>query len=216
MQTMNILKEEKGEVMIGSGLLYAQLASEFDCTNFNLTDMTEMGYIQDNAVFNREREYKDIETANYGTVDTIGGKTTTTFNTNIISYNAQNVAKFMTGAKVIDNNGKRITYYVTGAKVPTIALVFVGTDEDSGKEFMLVMPKCKWNSNLTLDFNNENPVALDFAYKCLTTTLGTYIDEDDNNTEKPLIGEAFTVEKIDTTQTTQTTQTTETSQSGEG
>lgn len=173
---MQIFNPGKDSVLIGSGYLYAMLADSFDNTDVDTADMTEIGYIKDSAVFKRTHESKDIETANYGVVDTYNHKYTTTFETGIISYNAANVAQFMTGDDYVAGtaaNGKvtNKTYYIEGAKTPAIALVFVGKDEDTNEEFRLIMPKCKWQGEYTLDFNNDNPVEMNYSFKCFNTTL---------------------------------------------
>ena len=63
------------------------------------------------------------------------------------------------------------TYFIEGAKTPAIALVFVGKDEDSGEEIKLIMPKCKWQGEYKLDFNNDNPVEINYSFKCFNVTL---------------------------------------------
>lgn len=173
---MQIFNPGKDSVLIGSGYLYAMLADSFDNTDVDTADMTEIGYIKDSAVFKRTHESKDIETANYGVVESYNHKYTTTFETGIISYNAANVAQFMTGDEYVAGtaaNGKvtNKTYYIEGAKTPAIALVFVGKDEDTNEEFKLIMPKCKWQGEYTLDFNNDNPVEMNYSFKCFNTTL---------------------------------------------
>ena len=173
---MNILNPGKDSVLIGSGYLYAALENSFNMTDVDVTKMTEIGYIKDSAAFTRTHESKDIETANYGVVDTYNSKYTTTFETGIISYNAQKIAQFLTGDDYVAgtaSEGKitNKTYFIEGAKTPAIALVFVGKDEDSGEEIKLIMPKAKWQGEYKLDFNNDNPVETNYSFKCFNVTL---------------------------------------------
>lgn len=166
----------KGSLPIGVGYLYATLADSFDMSDVDVSDMTELGFIKDKAVFKRTHESKDIETANYGVVDTYNYKYTTTFDTGIISYDAHNVAQFMTGDTYVAGtaaNGKvtNKTFFVEGAQPPTIALVYVGKDLDTNEEIKIIMPKCKWVGEYTLDFNNDNPIELNYSFKCFNTTL---------------------------------------------
>ena len=173
---MEILNPGKDSVLIGSGFLYAALATSFDMTDVDVSEMTEIGYIKDSATFTRTHESKDIETANYGVVDTYNHKYTTTFETGIISYNAHNVPQFLTGDNYVagtaaNNKVTNKTYFIEGAKTPAIALVFVGKDEDSGEEIKLIMPKCKWQGEYKLDFNNDNPVETNYSFKCFNVTL---------------------------------------------
>ena len=173
---MEILNPGKDSVLIGSGFLYAALATSFDMTDVDVSEMTEIGYIKDSATFTRTHESKDIETANYGVVDTYNHKYTTTFETGIISYNAHNVAQFLTGDNYVagtaaNNKVTNKTYFIEGAKTPAIALVFVGKDEDSGEEMKLILPRCKWQGEYNLDFNNDNPIEINYSFKVLNTTL---------------------------------------------
>lgn len=168
---MNYITTEKDSVLIGSGFLYAIEAANFDSTDIDITKMVEIGYIKEDATFRRSAETQEINSANYGLVELVNSKYTTEFETGIISYKAENVARFLTGSMVKTEGGKKITYFAESDKTPSVALVFVGKDEDTGKDFMLVMPKCKWQGEYELDFNNDDPVELNYNFRCLNTTL---------------------------------------------
>ena len=168
--------EGKGRVPIGSGYLYATLASSFDVNDVDTDKMTEIGYIHTGVSFKRTHETKTIESANYGTLNTYNTKYDTTFETGIISYNAQNIAQFLTGDDYVAGtaaNGKitNKTYFIESAKIPEVALVFVGKDEDTNEEMKLILPRCKWQGDYTLDFNNDNPIEINYSFKVLNTTL---------------------------------------------
>ena len=170
----NILSTEKDTVMMGSGYLYAIEAAQFTA-NMDVADMVEIGYIQDgeSATFTRTHEMQDINSANYGLVDSVVSRYTTEFDTSVISYKAENVSRFLTGSRVVTNSdGKRKTlYYCEGDKIPNVALAFVTEDEDNGKKVTFYMPKCKWIGDYEVAFSQENPVALNYHFTCLNTTL---------------------------------------------
>lgn len=168
---MNYLNTEKDSVLMGSGYLYAIEYADFDASNVDTSAMVEIGYIKENAVFKRTHESVEINSANYGLVDTVNSRYTTTFDTGIISYKAENVSRFLTGSKVVTSTNKKTTYFAENDRIPAIALVFVGTDEETGNEIMLVMPKCKWQGDYELDFNNDNPVELNYGFRCLNVTM---------------------------------------------
>lgn len=180
---MNI-KTEKDSVLIGSGFLYAIEADKFT-PETTKEDMTEIGYIKDSATFKRSHESKEITSANYGMIEIVNGVYTTEFATNIISYKAENVAKFLTGSKVVvdEEKGTKTTYFAEADKIPAIALVFVGEDES----FELVMPKCKWQGEYELDFNTDDPVELNYDFRCVNVTL-----------PNGKVGSAYMVEQIET------------------
>lgn len=178
---MNIYTDEKGSTVLGSGFLYAIESKNFTISNtIDLSEMVEIGYIKDSAKFTRTHETKTITSANYGDITTLNGKYETTFDTNIISYNAENVARFLTGDKVVTGTPTtsdgvttttKTTYFVESSQSPEIALVFVGKDKNSGDELALAMPKCKWQGEYVLDFNNDNPIETNYSFKCFNTIL---------------------------------------------
>lgn len=192
---MNYLATEKDSVLMGSGYLYAIAASEFDASDIDVSAMTEIGYIKENAVFRRSHSDTEINSANYGLVDVVGNKYETSFETGIISYNAQNVSKFMTGSSVVTAGNKKTTYFAESDKIPAVALVFVGKDEDTNKEIMLVMPKARWNGEYTLDFNNDNPIELNYSFRCMNVTMPNgkvgagWLVEDSTEASTPGAGE---------------------------
>lgn len=167
-------------VAIGSGFLYAitlddaNFETAIDTTNktVDVTKMTEMGYISGNATLTRTASTQDIMSANYGKVKSYKHTYNTEFATSIISYNAKNVANFMTGAETEDGeNGEVYTYFGEDDQSPEIALVFVADDAKTGVKFTIVMPKASWIGDYLLDFNNDNPIALDFKFGCNNVTL---------------------------------------------
>lgn len=144
---MNYINTEKDSVLMGSGYLYAIESNKFDTENIDVSAMAEIGYISESATFTRTHDAKEINSANYGLIELVNGNYTTTFDTGIISYKAE------------------------ADKIPSVALVFVGEDEDTGNSFKLVMPKCKWVGDYELDFNNDNPVELNYNFRCLNVTM---------------------------------------------
>lgn len=168
---MNYINTEKDSVLMGSGYLYAIESNKFDAENIDVSAMAEIGYISESATFTRTHDAKEINSANYGPIELVNGNYTTTFDTGIISYKAENVSRFLTGSSVVTAGNKKTTYFAEGDKIPSVALVFVGEDEDTGDSFKLVMPKCKWVGDYELEFNNDNPVELNYNFRCLNVTM---------------------------------------------
>ena len=168
---------QKGPVVIGSGYLYAIEAEDFsgvlgtDGKTPDTTQMVEIGYISGSGTFNTTSEMKEIPSANYGTVVRYKYNQKTDFDTDIISYIPENVALFMTGSETEETEDGIITYFCEDDQSPDIALVFDYTDARTGKKGMKIMPKANWVGDLTLDFNNDNPVALDFHFSAVSTEL---------------------------------------------
>ena len=168
---MNYITTEKDSVLLGSGYLYAIEAKNFESDVTDVSDMVEIGCIKENAVFRRTHDSQEINSANYGLIELVNGRYTTEFETGVISYNAENVSRFLTGSKVVKSGNKVRTYFAERDKIPAVALVFVGKDEDTGVDFKLTMPKCKWIGDYELDFNNDDPVELNYHFRCLNVTM---------------------------------------------
>ncbi len=192
---MNYIDTEKDNaIMLGSGYFYALPAKEFvaGTTEEDVSAMDEIGYIKESATFTRTHDSIDVRSANYGIVESFAANYETTFETGIISYSASNVSKYLTGHDIVTNDDgtKTTSYFCENNVVPNVALVFVGSDESTGKSIKIVMPKCKWTGDYQLDFNNDDPVELDYSFKCLNTTLpngkvgAAYIIEETTSTDE--------------------------------
>lgn len=190
---MKFFETENGSVAVGSGYLYATLAKDFT-EEYSLETMDDLGYIKEgeSAKLTSEPDIGEVNSANKGAVGSYVKKYTTTFETGIISYNPTTVAKYLTGSDIVDvtvgkKKGKR-TFGNIDAQRPEIALVFVGVDESTGEETRLVMPKCVWTAVYELEFNTDDPVALNYSFKCLDTKLpngkvGSFWRDDLKNAE---------------------------------
>lgn len=162
---MHIVDTEKDKYIIGSGYLYAIEAKDFT-EDMDVANMVEIGWIKENAVFTHDTEMVEISAANSdGLIDVIPGKTTTEFDTGIISYNPENVRRFLLGDCGGVEGDQDITHFGRFRR-PRVALVFVGTDE-SGAELRLVMPRCVWVGKYELNFNNNDPIETNYHFKCL-------------------------------------------------
>ena len=163
---MYIVDTEKGSINIGSGYLYAIEAKNFT-EDMDVAEMAEIGWIKDEATFTHNTEMVEISAANSdGVIAVIPGTTTTEFDTGIISYNPEHVRRFLLGNCGGVEGGVDVTNFGRFRR-PEVALVFVGTDKDNGKEMQLVMPRCVWVGEYQLNFNNNDPIELNYHFKCL-------------------------------------------------
>lgn len=169
---MKYIKTEKDVVAMGSGDLYLIEAKDFDMRKIpDVSNMVNIGYIKDSATFTIETERLTIATANRGIVarPTVDAKTT--FDTNIISYVPENVARFLTGYNTETEDGYITTYQDREADSPYVALVFCCKDKDSGKDAYFVMPKCQFDGDIELAFSKDEPVSLNYHFEGLSVTL---------------------------------------------
>lgn len=174
---MRIFADAKGSINIGSGKLYAIEAEDYataiddTAKSVDVSAMTEIGCITGSATLTRTSTSSDIVSANYGKRVTYKHDYVTEFDTDVISYIPANVARFMTGSDTETITDGIITYFGEDDQSPDVTLVFVADDDKTGKKFTIVMPKANWIGDYTLDFNNDNPIALDFHFGCANVTL---------------------------------------------
>ena len=179
---MQIFETDKKSVMLGSGYLYAIESSKYEDGKTKTNDMDEIGYILNDATFTRSKDTKEVHTANYGTVVMFDNNHKAEFKTGIISYDPEMVSKYMTGSEIEKKDGTIRTYFSSDDQSPMVALVFAGKDKDSGREFNLVMPKCHFIGDYELKFDEDDPIELDFHFRCLDTEINgknvhAWIDE---------------------------------------
>lgn len=157
--------------LMGCGNLYAIEASKFNMEKPDVTQMVHLGFISEGATFTRTHESTPVMSANLGQAWVHASAYSTVFDTNIFSYSASNISRFLTGAKCVKTDTGCVTYFATTDTVPETALVFLGHDDDTNNEFMLVMPRCSWQGDYELDFNDDDPVALNYQFACLDVTM---------------------------------------------
>ena len=163
---MHIIETEKGYTPMGSGYLYAIEAKTFT-EEMDVENMVEIGWLKDSAKFTHSTEMKKISAANSdGAIAYVPGASTTEFDTSIISYNPENVRRFLLGGKGDTTEGYDTTYF-SNYRRPEVALIFVGTDASNGKEVKLVMPRCVWVGTYELNFNNDDPIETNYHFECL-------------------------------------------------
>lgn len=150
-------------VKLGSGYLYAIEAKDFDMANYDVDEMVEMGYIQGEATINIERDVLRIPTANYGQVASYNKGSTVTFDTNIISYRPENVARFLTGYKRVEGTTYTDEFAADKAQSPIIALVF--REEDKMTDH--IFPSAQWSGEYNMVFSSDNPIAFNYHFDAM-------------------------------------------------
>lgn len=191
---MQYIQTREDPVVIGCGDLYAIEADDFDMAEFNqsgydVSQLVNLGYLKDGLSIDTQFEYLNISAANRGIVANGVKDSTTTVDTNIISYKPENVARFLTGyTRVSDANG--VTTYAGRRKQhPRVALVFVNTDPDKDVTEIYVFPDAQFVGDYKLEFNSDNPIAWNFKFQCNNVTLpngeqGAYYWHKSNESEQ--------------------------------
>jgi len=173
-EKLNYITADSKSVVIGSGELYAiKHTAGMNYGTVTTESMTDLGFIQANAVLKAKAETKDLVGANCGIVGTVPLSKEVTFETGIMEWNLDNVSKFLTGSdySVVVETGVKKFYYGDADKAPDVMLRFVAEDEATGKRITVDIYKCNFSGELSLDFNNDDPITFDYSFKVLSTIM---------------------------------------------
>ena len=190
---LNVVTSENKSVLVGSGELYAmKYTSEMiknGVANIKTEQMTDLGFIQEDAELKTSAELTEITGANCGVVGTINNKKSVEFNTGIMEWNLNNVANFLTGSDITTDGTKKVFYYGDSDQSPTVFLRFVSEDEANKKRITIDMFRCNFMGELDLNFNGEDPITFDYNFKLLSSKMpnnkyGYYSLTEEDITEK--------------------------------
>lgn len=174
---LNVISQNNKSVLVGSGELYAMKYTaemyQKGTADIKTENMTDLGFIKEDAEIKASSELHEISAANAGVIGTIGGKKSVEFNTGIMEWNLENVANFLTGSEVEKSrDGKALTYFYSDTdKAPDVFLRFVSEDEAAKKRITLDMYRGNFMGELDLNFNGEDPVSFDYNFKLLSTEV---------------------------------------------
>lgn len=175
---------------VGSGYLYAceydQIANPYAITAEERAAFDEIGYIESDAVLSAKATGVDLKTANYGKIGKIYSDKEVSFVTGVISWDLENVAKYLTGSEYEETAAGTRFYYGVDDRAPRVCLIFVSEDEKEGKRISIVMPLAQFQGELEMNFNAENPVSFNYAFDLMSTvnpekqkSYYFYTDEED-------------------------------------
>lgn len=192
---MNVVKNnlksgKTSSVVVGSGYLYAceydQIANPYAITAEERAAFDEIGYIENDAVLSAKATGVDLKTANYGKIGKIYSDKEVSFVTGVISWDLENVAKYLTGSEYEETAAGTRFYYGVDDRAPRVCLIFVSEDEKEGKRISIVMPLAQFQGELEMNFNAENPVSFNYAFDLMSTvnpekqkSYYFYTDEED-------------------------------------
>lgn len=186
----NLKSGKQSEAVVGSGYLYAciydSIKNPYAITEEERAAFDEIGYIEDSAVLKATATGVDLKTANYGKIGKIYSDKEVSFVTGVISWNLENVAKYLTGSEYEETEAGTRFYYGVDDRAPRVCLIFVSEDEKEGKRISIVMPLAQFQGELEMNFNAENPVSFNYAFDLMSTvnpekqkSYYFYTDEED-------------------------------------
>lgn len=186
----NLKSGKTSSVVVGSGYLYAcdadKIANPYAITAEERATFDEIGYIESDAVLSAKATGVDLTTANYGKIGKIYSDKEVSFVAGVISWDLENVAKYLTGSEYEEMTAGTRFYYGVDDRAPRVCLIFVSEDEKEGKRISIVMPLAQFQGELEMDFNAENPVSFNYAFDLMSTvnpekqkSYYFYTDEED-------------------------------------
>ena len=188
--TNKLRSGKDSSVIVGSGYLYACLADDianpFTITSEERAKMEEIGYIESDATLRANATGVDITTANYGKIGKLYSDKEVSFVTGILSWNLENVSKYLTGSDFEETESGTRFYYGVDDQAPKVCLIFEADDDHNGKKISLVMPRAQFQGELEMNFNAETPVSFNYAFDLMSVVrpdnhkaIYFYTDEED-------------------------------------
>ena len=164
-------------VVLGSGWLYASpvkdIINVFSLTPTEEAALINIGYIESSAKLAAKSKAVYATSANAGRVKKCEGDKEVSFETNIISWNLENVAKLLTGSAYVETDGVKTFTYADSDSAPIVFLRFIHEDEADNRKVTIDMYKAQFTGELELDFNKKDAVSFNYAFDLLAKDNGT-------------------------------------------
>lgn len=179
---MTLHKTASDPIILGSGELYLCLASDIenpeDVTTEEEAKFLNIGAIESGANIDIANEYQEVKSANRGTVARFKVDSSVRFSTGIMTWNMENISKFLTGSSYTDDalTGERKMIVGKDDTPPNVYLRFIHTKKDSSGELIVNLYKATFDSDLSLVFANENPVTINYEFAGMTNENNNYVE----------------------------------------
>ena len=98
------------------------------------------------------------------------------FDTGIMTWNLENISKFLTGSKFNETQTERKMIVGKDDMPPIIYLRFIHTKKDGTGELVVNIYRAMFNDDLSLNFSNENPVTINYNFAGMTNVNNNYIE----------------------------------------
>lgn len=191
---MTMHYQESDPIILGSGELYIALASDIadpeNVTSAEESKFFNIGAIESGANVDINNEYREVESANRGLINKIKIDSNCRLSTGIMTWNLENISKFLTGSSYEDNKNTKERKMIVGKddNTPTVYLRFIHTKKDGSGELTVNMYRAMFDGDLSFIFNNDNPVSINYEFVGMTNDNNNYIEfvetYDQENVEK--------------------------------
>lgn len=179
---MTLHYQESDPIILGSGELYIALATDIadpeNVTTEEEAKFLNIGAIESGASIDISNTYKEVEAANRGLVAKLKIKTNVKFSTGIMTWNMENISKFLTGSKFTEDMSKGERKMIVGKDdlSPTVYLRFIHEKKDGSGDLIVNVYKATFDGDLNFVFNTDNPVTVNYEFVGMTTNEGNYVE----------------------------------------
>jgi len=167
-------------IILGSGELYLMMAKDIvdleELTEDEELELVNIGAIESGATIDISNTTMDLKSANRGLLARIKTGTEVRFNTGIMTWQLENISKFLTGSKYHeDENGKKMIIGKDDHS-PSVYLRFVHQKRDGSGELIVNMYKAVFDGDLNFVFDTENPTTVNYEFIATTNDDGNYVE----------------------------------------
>ena len=171
MADMNFKESDK--IVLGSGEIYLGLTSEIKDV-FNLAEKEEegllnVGAIESGATLNIGAESEAIESDNRGVVARFNKGKNVTFSTGVMTWDLDNMAKFLTGSKIVKTDGKKVMRLSEKDNAQNVYIRFVHKFKDGSGELIVNVFKAQFTGELEFVFSKEGATTANYEFSASAT-----------------------------------------------
>ena len=177
---MSLHFQQSDPILLGAGELYLMFAKDIEDLE-NLTteeedNLINIGAIESGATINIENTYREIKSANRGTVARMKVDSECVFDSGIMTWVLENIAKFLSGSKFtkdLDGSQKMIIGHQDES--PVCYLRFIH-HKKSGGQLIVNIYRAVFNEALNFAFNQDDPVTINYSFAALTNHKNNYVE----------------------------------------
>lgn len=156
-------------ILLGSGKLYLGVVENVATATESEIEaaLTEVGAIQGGATLTYTPTFKEVKSANYGTLASFLTGEEVTFTSGILNFNLKNLETLSAGSYSEDTTAGTRRIGIGGLKaVPINYLRFVHEKPD-GKKLTVNVFKAQSQNGFSITFDSENETVIDAQFKAL-------------------------------------------------
>lgn len=163
------------DILLGSGELYIAKSSEItnlaQPTETDLAKFINIGAIKENATLSIKNDRQDIKAANRGLIDKFLKERTVTFKAGVISFNLENLYKFIYGGEFNDDTTAKVqTFSIGNDDVDKCYLMFIHTNKETGKTLTVRIPTALFTGDQEFSFG-EDAVLTNYEFAALGSSI---------------------------------------------